>query len=240
MPTMNALIDRRILVNYTADADVVARLLPEPFRPRLSMGHAVVGICLIRLAGMKPVGLPLPRWASMTTENAAHRVAVEWDTAEGVATGVYVPRRDTDSRVARLLGGRVFPGDQRAATFDVAEAEGRYRIAAASADGTMSVRIDARETAELPAGSAFADLEAASAFFRCDDVGYSPSRRRSAFDAMRLDVEDWRVTPLACDEVRSSYFEDSRVFPAGTVEFDHALLMRRIAARWLPQARMAA
>ena len=47
----------------------------------------------------------------MTSENSAHRIAVEWDDEEGVVKeGVFVPRRDTDSRLVALAGGRIFPG----------------------------------------------------------------------------------------------------------------------------------
>ncbi|MEA2492488.1 MAG: hypothetical protein QOJ29_399 [Thermoleophilaceae bacterium] len=33
----------------------------------------------------------------LRSENASHRIAVEWDTAVGIRTGVYIPRRDTGS-----------------------------------------------------------------------------------------------------------------------------------------------
>ena len=52
----------------------------------------------------------LPRAAGLTTENVAHRFGVEWDDEQGSHTGVYVPRRDTDSRITSALGARIFPG----------------------------------------------------------------------------------------------------------------------------------
>ncbi|MFD0631958.1 hypothetical protein ACFQ9X_10360 [Catenulispora yoronensis] len=59
-------------------------------------------------------------------------MAVEWDTPDGVATGVYVFRRDTDSALAAALGG------MRRATFGVIEGGGRYsvRASAFSSGGT--------------------------------------------------------------------------------------------------------
>jgi Uncharacterized conserved protein (COG2071) len=236
-PTVDAVIDRRILVNYTIDPDVARALVPAPFRPNLAFGRAIAGICLIRLARLRPHGFP--RWASASSENAAHRIAVEWDTPEGVMTGVYVPRRDTDSRLALLAGGRVFPGDQHRALFGVQETPGRYRIAVASTDGHMSLSLDARNADTLPSTSIFTGLDSASAFFRCDRDGYSPSRRHDGFDAMRLEVDNWRVTPLACDSVRSSFFEDRDAFPRGSAVFDHALVMHKVAARWVPRPRLA-
>ena len=108
LPVLAGLMDRRLLINYSVDPDVVATMLPPPFRPQLVRGRAVAGICLIRLRQMRPRGLP--RWIGIASENAAHRVAVEWDEPLGVRRGVYIPRRDTNSRVNVLVGGRAFPG----------------------------------------------------------------------------------------------------------------------------------
>ena len=74
LPTIQGIIDRRILVNYRVDADVAARLLPAPFRPKLANGYAMAGICLIRRKQIRPAFVPVP--AGGGSENAAHRFAV--------------------------------------------------------------------------------------------------------------------------------------------------------------------
>lgn len=79
LPTIHGYIDRRMLVNFTADPAVVRRLLPTPFQPQLYQGKAIVGICLIRLRQVKPKGLP--SWLGINSENGAHRIAVEWEEA---------------------------------------------------------------------------------------------------------------------------------------------------------------
>lgn len=75
IPVIHGYIDRRILINYTADADVVQKIIPPPFRPQLYKGKAIVGICLIRLKHIKIKGLP--NFLGMQSENGAHRIAVE-------------------------------------------------------------------------------------------------------------------------------------------------------------------
>src|SRR5262245_39730354 len=97
LPHIRGVIDRRILVNYHVDPNVVARQLPAPFRPKVIHGYGMVGICLIRLRRIRPAGLPA--WMGMSSENAAHRVAVEWDEGGAIREGVYVRRRDTSSRL---------------------------------------------------------------------------------------------------------------------------------------------
>ena len=48
-PTISGIIDRRILVNYNIDPDVMTQALPAPFKPKLVKGRAIGGVCLIRL-----------------------------------------------------------------------------------------------------------------------------------------------------------------------------------------------
>src|SRR5262245_27551333 len=77
LPAIRGLIDRRILANYRVDPAVLASHIPAPFRPKIVNGWGIAGICLIRLAQIRPAGLP--QWLGVTSENAAHRVAVEWE-----------------------------------------------------------------------------------------------------------------------------------------------------------------
>ena len=119
IPVIHGVIDRRILVNYRVDPAVLAPLLPPPLRPKVIRGIGMVGICLIRLRQVRPAFLPA--WLGIASENAAHRSAVEWDDGGTVREGVYVRRRDTDSRLNALAGGRLFPGVHHHARFTVRE-----------------------------------------------------------------------------------------------------------------------
>lgn len=82
IPVIEGLIRRRILLNYRVDPEWVQRILPAPFRPTLVKGHAIAGICLIRLEQVRPKGFP--RFLGIRSENSAHRVAVEWEEAGGL------------------------------------------------------------------------------------------------------------------------------------------------------------
>lgn len=77
LPTITGIIRRRMLVNFRVDPDVMQRLLPGRFRPKLHEDYAVAGICLIRLEHIRPK--LLPPIAGLSSENAAHRVAVLWE-----------------------------------------------------------------------------------------------------------------------------------------------------------------
>jgi uncharacterized protein YqjF (DUF2071 family) len=218
-------------VNYRLDPAAVARLLPEPLRPKIHEGMAIGGICLIRLEGERPTGMP--RLLGMSSENAAHRLSVEWTEPDGTEReGVFVPRRDTDSLINRLVGGRLFASEYHAASFDVVDEGGHIEFRMRSLDGGGSVEVVADEADDLPATSSFRSLEESSRFFEAGSVGYSPTARTGTLDGIELCTDEWLVRPLAVSRVATSYFDDPGRFPAGTAEFDHALIMRDIRHEW--------
>ncbi len=230
VPKVHGVIRRRLLVNYRADADVVKRLLPSPFRPKLHEGHAIAGICLIRLEEIRPRGFP--RVLGLSSENAAHRIAVLWDDASGSHEGVYIPRRDTGSLINHVVGGRLFPGEHNRAAFRVEEAGDRIALRMVSGDGLVRVDVHGHVAAELPKTSTFRTTAEASAFFEAGSVGYSATASRKRLDGVVLSTLSWKVAPLAIERVSSSYFEDGTAFPEGSVTFDCALIMRNVTHEW--------
>ncbi len=229
IPILRGLIDRRVLVNFRVDADVLAGILPAPFRPQLVDGVGIAGICLIRLTGIRPRWLPAG--FGMGSENAAHRIAVEWDDNGKTRSGVYIPRRDSSSLLNRLAGGRLFPGVHHHSRFAVAEAAEAYHIEMSNADGTH-VLVEGRIAARFPANSIFRNLVQASDFFAGGSLGYSATGRPGSYDGMELRTRKWDVEPLAISRVESSFFADPSLFPAGSAHFDCALLMRHIEHEW--------
>ena len=204
-PSMSSVIERRLLVNYRVDPEVAANLVPTPLRPQLVNGWAVAGICLIRLGRLRPSWVP--GWVGMRTENAAHRVAVEWDEIGGRQSGVYIPRRDSNSMVTVLAGGRMFPGEHHRASFDVRETARDLHVAFASTDGTAHVSIDIRVAQRLRGSALFADVREASDFFRCGSAGFSPSRDSGMLDGVEMRARRWVVEPAEVHRVSSSFFE---------------------------------
>jgi len=236
IPTITGLIDRRILINYQVDAEVLAAYLPDPFRPQLVAGKGVAGICLIRLTQIRPRGFP--KGIGISSENGAHRIAVEWKENGQIKKGVYIPRRDTSNRLNALAGGRFFPGVHHHATFEVEEHDGQYQVGFKSWDGT-SLSIHATETDDWSEQSVFDSVESASLFFENGSVGYSPQRLGSAFDGLELRTVNWAVSPLSVTAVQSSFFGDEAIFPKGSVAFDNALLMRNIEHEWRGKAAIS-
>lgn len=237
IPTIRGLIDRRVLVNFRVDADVLAGVLPAPFRPQLVSGFGIAGICLIRLRRIRPKFMP--GCLGISSENAAHRIAVEWDAGGETRTGVYIPRRDTSSRFSAWAGGRLFAGVHHWARFDVRETEDDFHIAMRSGDDSASVLVEGQTTTKLPEDSVFGSVAEVSRFFEEGSLGYSPQATSGSYDGLELRCFDWQAEPLAVSRVESSYFDDRGVFPDGSVAFDNALLMRGIEHQWRGRGSLA-
>lgn len=231
IPTLQGIIKRRILVNYRAEQSVIQKILPAGFRPKLHKGNAIAGICLIRLEHMRLKHTP--EFVGIDSENAAHRIAVLWEDASGeTKEGVYIPRRDTDSFINSAVGGRLFPGEHHRANFAVGENGNKINFSMRSADEIASVKLAGAISKNLPENSVFASLAEASGFFEKGSLGYSVTKNGTNLDGINLEIEKWKVEALEVDFVESSFYDDERIFPKGSIEFDHALLMRNVEHRW--------
>lgn len=230
LPVIQGVIRRRILANFRVDPEVMQQQLPARFRPKLQRGYAVAGICLIRLEHVRPRFVP--ESIGLNSENAAHRVAVLWDEDGVSREGVFISRRDTNSQLNHLLGGRIFPGEHHQSSFSVAESDSEISISLESTDSTVAVQIEGTTAKALPRDSIFSSLAEASAFFEAGSIGYSVTHDPNRLDGLNLKTEQWQVEPLEVRRVESSYFSDETKFPPGSIEFDHALLMKNVAHEW--------
>jgi hypothetical protein len=231
VPSLHGLIRRRVLVNFRVNPEVMAKLLPQPFTPKLHNGWAMAGICLIRLERVRPA--LLPGFVGFTSENAAHRIAVRWlDKENQHCEGVYIPRRHTNSKFIQFAGGRLFPGEHEEATIAVTDQVQSLELHLRARDDSLSIDLSGTDADNLPPTSIFSSLTEASEFFRAGSLGYSETKTGKRLDGVRLLTRTWQVKPLAVKSVHSSYFENLKLFPQGSVEFDCALVMRNMEHEW--------
>jgi uncharacterized protein YqjF (DUF2071 family) len=234
LPTIRGVIRRRLLINFRVAPDVMQAQLPSRFRPKLQGDYAVAGICLIRLEEIRPKHVP--SFVGLSSENGAHRVAVTWSEDGQTREGVYIPRRDTSSRMNHYAGGRLFPGEHHHADFDVRDDGDRIDLKMRSKDDGVSVDVRARSIDRLPVESVFTSLGEASAFFATGSVGYSVTNDKDRLDGIKLVTKTWKVGGLDVEHVRSSFFADEARFPKGSITFDCALVMRDVEHEWHSEA----
>ena len=233
LPIMQGIIDRRILVNYRVDPVVLQKLVPDPFRLKLVHGMGIAGICFTRLKQVRP--RHTPALLGLASENAAHRIAVEWQENGADREGVYIPWQATSSHVNTFAGGKLFPGVLRHAHFASWEDGETFRIQVASDDRQIQLSVEAHTTCDFPENSIFASLAEASAFFEQSSLGYSVTKRPGRPEGLGLSCPNWKVEPLQVTKVASSFFDDAQRFPCGSVSLDCVLLMRHIVHEWRAQ-----
>lgn len=230
LDTIRGVISRRVLLNYRIDPETLQRALPAPFRPKLVRGSGIGGVCMIRFRELRPRFLP--SWTGLGSENAAHRIAVEWEEDGEQREGVFIPRRDTNSWFNKAFGGRVFPGIFNRSIFEVDEAGGRVAVRIIRRDGGEEVAFAGRPADHLPTTSLFSSMNEAAGFFSLGATGYSATRREGHYHGMDLRCLTWSIEPLEVEYGRSCFFGDTARFPPGSVELDCALLMRDIDHEW--------
>lgn len=212
-----------MLVNYRADLDALDALVPEKFRPvEIDDGEGIGGVCLMRVKDARPE--PLPRALGLTSENATHRIAVEWEQGGERQRGVFVPRRHTSSSFAAAASGRFVPGDQKRAAFDVRERIDEYEVCVEC--DTEYVSVKGHESEAIHDGSVFEDRDEASEFFKGERLGYAASGGEVRGAEFCFSEADWEMVPLEVREVRSSFFEKIK-----DSKFDSAFVMHDIDQR---------
>ena len=233
LTTLTGTIERRLLINYRVDPVVATSIVPAPFKPSLVDGYAIAGICLIELA-VRPTWLP-DLWA-VHSLNGAHRFAV---TLPDGSDSVYIPRRDTNSRLNSLVGGRLFPGRHHLATITMQNGGGRCRVRLCSRDGSTQVHATVSPAGQLPDASVFNSVEHVSDFFENGSLGYSDKPGGNGYDGVELRTDNWSVTPVTVENVESSFFNNRTLFPDGSAALDNALMMRGIRHTWHTRAPLA-
>jgi hypothetical protein len=222
--TLRAQVRRRLLISYRVDPAIAQSLIPEQFRPQIVDGSAVAGVCMIGLQSVRP-GWLRPR-VGIRTENVAHRISVEWDENGKTRSGVYIVERHSSALLPVLAGGRLFPGVQKRARFDLDETESRFRVSMSAPE--IRVSVDVQLGGEWTS-SLFPTVEAASAFHEQGAVGWSPRRNGLGVEPLELTSKEWVVEAGQVVSLRSSYFD---ALPDGAAVLDSVLIMRDLPFFW--------
>ena len=230
LPIIEGVIKRRILINYQVEPEIISRHIPSIFKPKVVEGKSIIGVCLIRLEQIHPKFVPLA--LGISSENAAHRLAVQWNDENGkLCEGVYIFRRDTNSSLNYLLGGRLFPGEHHKAKFNVSDNADRIKFLLQSSDCDVNIRFEAKYTDYLPKSSIFKSVDEISSFFKTGSVGYSPAQG-NCYDGMCLIPHEWNMTPLECNNIELSYFNKVLGVSYKDLQYDSMVIMTDIPHEW--------
>jgi hypothetical protein len=85
IPVVRGVIDRRILVNYRVDPEILVGILPKPFQPKLAHGAG--------MAGVGPIGKTDPVVSVRTAPPDTSGVLGTWLGARAAQLGTRVRAR---------------------------------------------------------------------------------------------------------------------------------------------------
>jgi hypothetical protein len=213
-------IRRRVLVNAVVDPDEAAARLPPGLRPHVTEAGTIVGCCLLEIEGVRPAWAPTIVGRSLRA--AAHRISAEWEDASGTTvTGVFVPLRHTDSRLAVAAGGRWFPGVHARSRLDVSRL--RWISDPVSDGDRLGIRValslpeqdDARPVCDPVGGTCLAAT-----------VGLSPDHR-GGLEAVRMDPSHRNACEVEVEELDSAFIDGF-----STAELAASYVMRDAEVTW--------
>jgi hypothetical protein len=219
-------IRRRLLVNAVVDPDEAARRLPAGLRPHIADAGTVIGCCLLDIVEVRPARLPAMLGTRIRA--AAHRISVEWDdNTDAASVGVYVPTRHTNSRAATLIGGRLFPGVQRAASVQLIEEDERleWSVVPRSRPSEYGVRVRASVPATPPANA----CEPIGGTCLNATIGVSPGHH-GILEAARMELAHRRAQLVEVGQLDSPFIAS---FASATLAPSY--LMRDVDVIWTPE-----
>lgn len=236
LSSMRARIRCRYLVQFRADPEAVARLLPGRFRPALHRGHALIGVCYTRLddprSGWIPLthltlGTDLLTWRIPAVVERSHRAHPKGGRERRT---VWIPRRDTSSWFGANCAGRLSRGRWRLSRFELDESPAGVTLVV-ERDGERELVLRAEVTDELR-GSLLLDLGEAREVIGSQGESRPTFSLAPGFDELDLDPEHWDVEAL---DVREAFARPyAELLPLGSFELDSALRITVTARHRLP------
>jgi len=237
--TITGVIARRVMLNYRIDQDVAREILPSSFSPQLFHRYAIGGLCLMQFADIE--GNFLPVWMGPNTDAVSYRIAVTWEEDGEMKSGHYIPRRESNSFLNRNLGDKAFTGIVSRSKFETTVADKVISMKVVGIDDRSEIEFLGRIESEMPNNSVFSTLEEVSEFLRKDSVGYSPALENGYYHGLEttglyhgieIDPTEWVVEPMSIGIAESTFFDDRKIFPPGSIEVDSALVMQNVVHSW--------
>lgn len=210
----NRAIRSRVLVFYRVEPAVLAALLPAGVRPRVLAGCGVASLCYTRLGPVQSRWLP--RGFGSVTDHLAYRVCAWFDDEPGA----FVVRRETSSWLGARCGEKLLRNDHRRAHFAVDESAFGFSLQVVHEQrAELTLRAELAGTSSSALFGTVHDLErwlADESVVRPHDVIMPEA------DAVLSDGSSFAPEPLSVFELRSSFFDDPRIFPRGAAVRDGA------------------
>jgi hypothetical protein len=237
-PTLEGVIQRRVLLNFQINPALIKPYIPKPLEILVHRGWAVAGICLIRLENIRPKGLP--GWTGFSAENMAHRIAIRFPSNGRMLDGVFIWRRETNSRLMPWVGGRLFPGVHQHADFSVKESPSTLHMDVSTQDSMANIQFTAARLVPWENTTLFQSFTEVKDFFRAGDCGFSCGHTAIQLEGLRLATNSWNMEPLRITNIKSAFYERIARHHSDQLIFDCGLLMQNVPHEWYGMKKLNA
>ncbi|MFY2560909.1 DUF2071 domain-containing protein [Corallococcus terminator] len=228
-----------VSLNYSVDAERLARLLPAPLVPELHRGTAWVQVLMSSLRDMRPQGVS--SLLGVCFYQVSYRAAVRYRNARGEwRRGGYFVRSETNDPVMRRVGNALdeFRFHEFGEAHMVMAREGELLTVAADPEATFPGGrlvgvFDTRPQTRPPPGSVWTGLEDLhEPLVECyDALGVSGD----FVYVLTIDREPWNARFCTPVELYCEYFEEGPL--ALGARLDSVLHLTECAYRWRPLRR---
>ena len=223
-------LENTVLLNFRTDAELLRRLLPEPFEPRLVDGFGLISILMFRmrdLACETDRGLPSP-----PSEHVLYRIAVTWQQGTRTYHGMYILRHEVNSRLPiRQRRRGLFPVIGQPVRWGKSPWKGSFEWTLRN-NRRLRLRVGAKIARSFSGGSVFDSLEHASEFFSRERAAIAPRYQKSVFANTHFLPLAWGVKPLHVHRLKTDFDHLENIFPAGKIVYDSALIWPEMPCRW--------
>ena len=225
---MDTVFRRCLLVNYAMAPSTLAAALPRGVQPDVYAGQAWLSVVVGDMWRMRPTGIPAALGVSY--RQVVYRPAVRC----GTSSGVHFLRSDANSRIMNVGGNLLSFFRFHYAPIQWDHDGSGHRIRVTSRDGTADVDLALTEppAAELPAGSAFPDVETAVQHLVQRFAAYHPRADRPTVDVVGIRRDPWPVTVVSTTHARLGYLDGRGPFPPGSTRLDSVFLARDVPYHW--------
>jgi hypothetical protein len=230
IPVLEARIDRKLLILFSTDPEVLANRIPPGRELRLQQDRAILYVQLTRYEKVRVVPTPI----GIGFDEVAYYIALE-------SLPPKKPRMSRD-QVIRVESGsaahvqlaRIFRSCEiTRAHFSARESANDLDVNGFSERGEILFALRGQQAPCFPPGLLFHGLPSVAEFFgwNLTPTGYEPDL--PAPWPYRSRGGEYRCFPFEVTRFTSTFLECGIHFPAGAIVLDHAIWLRRVAGQWV-------
>ncbi len=223
-------LENTVMLNFRTDVEVLKRILPFPFDPRLVDGFGLVSILLFRMKDLyceTNIG-----WPSLPSDHVLYRISVSFNHGGRRQSGMYILRHEVNTRLPLRQRRRgLFPLAGSPVRWNKNPWKDQFEWTLKSGSRTK-LQVKARPGRSFSGGSLFQNLEEAADFFSHERFVLAPRYQQSIFSSTHFLPLSWEVKPLQVLRLKTDFKQLANLFPSDRIFYDSGLMWPQMPCKW--------